>query len=112
MAVASRKQPKTFLDDLDRIMDWKPIESFLKKKLRHHQHAVGNPAYLAQGIFKILDSGTKRGLKIAIAFVHWSQPEGGGCFISSPHGARPAPSRSLFLQVEEGELGFYVVVSP
>jgi IS5 family transposase len=54
MAVASRKQPKTFLDDLDKIMDWKPIEGFLKKKLRRHQDAVGNPAYPALGMFKIL----------------------------------------------------------
>jgi hypothetical protein len=45
LAVASRKQPKTFLDDIERIMDWKPIESFLKKKLRRHQDAVGNPAH-------------------------------------------------------------------
>ena len=54
MAVASRKQPETFLDDLDRIVDWKPIEGFLKKKLRRHQDAVGNPAYPALGMFKIL----------------------------------------------------------
>ena len=54
LAVASRKQPKTFLDDIDKIMDWKPIESFLKKKLRRHKDAVGNPAYPALGMFKIL----------------------------------------------------------
>lgn len=52
--MASRKQPKTFLDDIERIMDWKPIESFLKKKLGRHQDAVGNPAYPALGMFKIL----------------------------------------------------------
>ena len=54
MAVASRKQPKTFLDDVNRIVDWKPIESFLKKKLRRHKDAVGNPAYPPLGMFKIL----------------------------------------------------------
>lgn len=54
MAVASRKQPKTFLDDVDRVIDWKPIEGFLKKKLRRHQDAVGNPSYPALGMFKIL----------------------------------------------------------
>lgn len=54
MAVASRKQPKTFLDDVDRVIDWKPIEVFLKKKLRRHQDAVGNPSYPALGMFKIL----------------------------------------------------------
>lgn len=54
MAVASRKQPKTFLDDVDRVVDWKPIEGFLKKKLRRHKDAVGNPAYPPLGMFKIL----------------------------------------------------------
>ena len=54
MAVASRKQPKTFLDDVNRIVDWKPIEGFLKKKLRRHKDAVGNPAYPPLGMFKIL----------------------------------------------------------
>ena len=54
MAVARRKQPKTFLDDVDRIIDWKPMESFLKKKLRRHRDAVGNPAYPALGLFQVL----------------------------------------------------------
>lgn len=54
LAVASRKQPKTFLDDLDRIIDWKPIEGFLRKKLRRHKDAVGNPAYPPLGMFKVL----------------------------------------------------------
>lgn len=54
MAVARRKQPKTFLDDVNRVVDWKPIEGFLKKKLRRHKDAVGNPAYPPLGMFKIL----------------------------------------------------------
>ena len=54
MAAASRRHRKTFLDDIDQIMDWKPFEGFLKKKLRRHRDAVGNPAYPALGMFKIL----------------------------------------------------------
>ena len=54
MAAASRRHRKTFLDDIDQIMDWKPFKGFLKKKLRRHRDAVGNPAYPALGMFKIL----------------------------------------------------------
>ena len=54
LAVSGRKQPESFLDDVDRIIDWKAIEAFLKKKLRRHKDAVGNPAYPALGMFKVL----------------------------------------------------------
>lgn len=54
MAVSVRKRPKSHLDKVDQIIDWKPIESFLKKKLRRHKDAVGNPAYPALGMFKVL----------------------------------------------------------
>lgn len=49
MAVARREQPKTFLDDVNRIVDWRPIGGFLKKKPRRHKDAVGNPALSASG---------------------------------------------------------------
>ena len=39
---------------MDRVIDWQPIQGFLEKKLRRHQDAVGNPAYPALGMFKIL----------------------------------------------------------
>ena len=52
MAVAHRKQPKTFLDEVDRVIDWKPIEVFLKEKLRRHKDAIGDPAYPALGMSK------------------------------------------------------------
>lgn len=54
MAVSVRKRPKSHLDKVDQIIDWKPIEGFLKKKLRRHKDAVGNPAYPALGMFKAL----------------------------------------------------------
>ena len=40
LAAASRRHRRTFLDDIDQIMDWKPFEGFLKKKLRRHRDAV------------------------------------------------------------------------
>lgn len=54
MAVSVRKRPKSHLDKVDQIINWKPIDGFLKKKLRRHKDAVGNPAYPALGMFKVL----------------------------------------------------------
>ena len=54
LAVEHGKKAKTFLDDVDRVIDWKPIEKFLKKKLRRHKDAVGNPAYPPLAMFKVL----------------------------------------------------------
>lgn len=54
MAIEHRKKPKTFLDDVERIIDWRPIEKFLKKKLRRNKDATGNPAYPAVSMFKVL----------------------------------------------------------
>lgn len=54
MAISVRKKAKTFLDDVERVIDWRPIERFLKKKLRRHRDAVGNPAYPALCMFKVL----------------------------------------------------------
>ena len=52
--VSGLKKAKTFFDDVDRIVDWRPMESFLRKKLRRHKDAVGNPAYPALMMFKVL----------------------------------------------------------
>ena len=54
MAVSVRKRAKTFLDDVDRVIDWRPIERFLKKKLRRNKDAIGNPAYPPLSMFKVL----------------------------------------------------------
>jgi IS5 family transposase len=54
LAVSQLKKTKTFLDEVERIVDWAPIEKLLKKKLRRNQDAVGNPAYPALGMFKAL----------------------------------------------------------
>ena len=36
------------------MIDWRPIEKFLAKKLRRHADAVGNPAYPPLAMFKVL----------------------------------------------------------
>jgi IS5 family transposase len=54
LAVFQLKKAKTFLDDVERIVGWRPIEELLKKKLRRNQDAVGNPAYPPLGMFKVL----------------------------------------------------------
>ena len=54
LAVSVRKKPKSHLDQVDQIINWKPIDGFLRKKLRRHKDAVGNPAYPALGMFKAL----------------------------------------------------------
>jgi len=54
LAVEHLKRPKTFWEDVDRLVDWRPIEKILKKKLRRNQDAVGNPAYPPLAMFKVL----------------------------------------------------------
>ena len=49
-----RRRKDTFLDEIDRLIDWKPIEKLLAKKIRRNVNAVGNPAYPALAMFKIL----------------------------------------------------------
>jgi len=54
LAVSRLKKVRTFLDEVDRIIDWAPIEKLLKRKLGRNRDAVGNPAYPALGMFKVL----------------------------------------------------------
>jgi IS5 family transposase len=54
MAVEHRKRPKTFLDHVEKVIDWRPAERLLKKKLRRNKDAIGNPAYPAVSMFKVL----------------------------------------------------------
>ena len=54
LAVAGLKKAKTFLDDVDQVIDWRPIEKVLKKKLRRNRDAAGNPAYPSLAMFKVL----------------------------------------------------------
>lgn len=54
LAVEHLKRPKSFLEDVERLVDWRPIEKILKKKLRRNQDAIGNPAYPPLAMFKVL----------------------------------------------------------
>ena len=51
---ARRKHKDCFLDEIDRLIDWKPIEKVLRNKLKRVANAVGNPAYPPLLMFKIL----------------------------------------------------------
>ena len=51
---ARRKHKDCFLDEIDRIIDWKPLEKVLRNKLKRVANAVGNPAYPPLLMFKIL----------------------------------------------------------
>ncbi|EKO41215.1 MAG: transposase, IS5 family [Solidesulfovibrio magneticus str. Maddingley MBC34] len=52
--VARRKRKECFLDEIDRLIDWTPLEKFLRKTLKRVVNAVGNPAYPPLPMFKIL----------------------------------------------------------
>lgn len=49
-----RRTKPTFLDEIDQLIDWRPIDVFLRKKIKRKANAVGNPAYPALAMFKIL----------------------------------------------------------
>ena len=51
---ARRKHKDCFLDEIDRLIDWKPLEKVLRNKLKRVANAVGNPAYPPLLMFKIL----------------------------------------------------------
>ena len=52
--VARRKRKECFLDEIDRLIDWNPLEKLLRKTLKRVVNAVGNPAYPPLPMFKIL----------------------------------------------------------
>ncbi|TVM14512.1 hypothetical protein DPQ33_17510 [Oceanidesulfovibrio indonesiensis] len=49
-----RRTSHTFLDEIDAVIDWLPIQAFLTKKLKRKANAVGNPAYPPLPMFKVL----------------------------------------------------------
>jgi IS5 family transposase len=54
LAVEQGKKVRTFLDDVERLVDWRPVDKLLKKGLKRNKDAVGNPAYPPLAMFKIL----------------------------------------------------------
>jgi IS5 family transposase len=80
--VEIRKQSrKNFLDDVNRLIDWKPIEKILRKKYRKVASADGRPAYPPVPMFKLLllqrwyglsDPGLEDALYDRISFIRFS----------------------------------------
>ena len=76
-----RRTKKTFLDEINEIIDWKPIQTFLNKKLKRKANAIGNPAYPALPMFKILllqrwynlsDPATEQALLDRLSFIRFT----------------------------------------
>ncbi len=54
LAVSQLKKAQTFLNDVDGLINWRPIEKELRKKLGGNTDATGNPAYPSLAMFKVL----------------------------------------------------------
>ena len=54
--ISPRKRTSTFLDELDSLIDWKPLERLLNKSLNHQPDALCNPAYPAMLLLKVFFS--------------------------------------------------------
>ena len=48
-----RKRKDTYLDKIDKIIDWGRIKRILDKKYKWTKNAAGNPAYSPLPMFKI-----------------------------------------------------------
>ncbi len=80
--VGIRKQTrKSFLDEVNHLIDWKPIEKILRKKYRKTASADGRPAYPPLPMFKLLllqrwhglsDPGLEDALYDRISFIRFS----------------------------------------
>ena len=76
-----RRTKRTFLDDIEALIDWKPIQTLLNQKLKRKANAVGNPAYPALAMFKILllqrwynlsDPATEQALLDRLSFIRFT----------------------------------------
>jgi transposase, IS5 family len=79
--LGKRKFKPTFLDEIDQIIDWQPIKSFLNKKIKRKANAIGNPAYPALPMFKVLllqrwynlsDPATEQALMDRFSFIRFT----------------------------------------
>ena len=52
--VKYRLKRETFYDKVNKIIDWRKIDKILKKHFKNSKDAVGNPAYPALKMFKIM----------------------------------------------------------
>jgi IS5 family transposase len=79
--VESRVDADSLLSQVDRLMEWSPIEKLLKKHYQKVTAADGRPAYPALTMFKILlmerwyslsDAGMSEALKDRLSFLRFS----------------------------------------
>ncbi len=54
LAITQLKKAKTFLDDVNKLVDWQPINKILKQKKATCSKTPGCPAYPALKMFKVL----------------------------------------------------------
>jgi transposase, IS5 family len=80
-AIEQRGYTNTFLEKVDRLIDWKRIETLLNKKYKKTMSADGRPAYPALPMFKLLllerwyglsDPGAEEALKDRISFIRFT----------------------------------------
>ncbi len=79
--VEQKRHVNTFLDKINSLIDWKPIEKLLKQKYKKQASADGRPAYPALPMFKLLllqrwyslsDPGMEEALNDRISFIRFS----------------------------------------
>jgi IS5 family transposase len=54
LMVSQRPRKPSFLDEVDKIVDWRPIEKILNRNYKKKASADGRPAYPALPVFKML----------------------------------------------------------
>lgn len=80
-SIDQRGYTNTFLDKIDRLIDWKNIEKVLNKKYKKGPSADGRPPYPALPMFKLMllqrwyglsDPGLEEAVKDRISFIRFS----------------------------------------
>ncbi len=79
--IEQKRHVNTFLDKIDKLIDWKPIEKLLKQRYKRLSSADGRPAYPPLPMFKLLllqrwynlsDPGMEEALNDRISFIRFS----------------------------------------
>jgi len=79
--VSQRPRKSSFLDQVDRVVDWRPIEKVLKRNYKKTVSADGRPAYPALPLFKMLliqrwynlsDPGLEEAVNDRISFLRFT----------------------------------------
>jgi len=79
--VSQRQTKSSFLDEVDRVVDWRPIEKILSRHYKKKVSADGRPAYPALPLFKMLliqrwynlsDPGLEEAVNDRISFLRFA----------------------------------------